>query len=174
MFAGGREGFIRDRSPRRRNSRERIWGWDSPLDGRSPRRRNSPERIGGWGSSPERIGDWDEAAADLKAAKDEAAKDKAALAKTVLEMEKKRKTFEAEKEALNEKIFLLLPPKSVKNDYLEQNPAKYIFRCSDGDIQIPDYGILQTEFYYKEGIIFYKKLIYSENKKDIEFLNHPK
>ena len=109
MLAGGREGFIRDRSPRRRNSRERIGGWGSPLDGRSPRRQNSPERIGGWGSSPERIGrtweDWDEAATDLKAAKDEAAKDKAALAKTVLEMEKKRKTFEAEKEALNETIF---------------------------------------------------------------------
>ena len=110
MFAGGREGFIRDRSPRRRNSRERIGGWGSPLDGRSPRRRNSPERIGGWGGSPERIGDWDEAAADLQAAKDEAAKDKAALAKTVLEMEKKRKAFEAEKEALNEKIFCCFLP----------------------------------------------------------------
>ena len=134
MFPGGREGYSRERSPLGRNSR-------------------------GWNSSA-----ISEAAAELKAAKDEAAKDKAILAKTVLEMEKKRKASEAEKEALNEKIFLLLPPKSVKNDYLEQNPAKYVFRCSDGDIQIPEYGILQTEFYYKEGMIFYKNLTYIDDQ----------
>ena len=69
-------------------------------------------------------------------------------------MDKKRKASEAEKEALNEKIFLLLPPKSVKNDYVEQKAAKYVFQCSDGDIQIPEYGIMQTEFYYQEGIKF--------------------
>ena len=33
MFAGGREGFIRDRSPRRRNSRERIGGGTVPWTG---------------------------------------------------------------------------------------------------------------------------------------------
>lgn len=126
----GGEGYFRERSPLRRNSRERTGGWNSSAIS--------------------------EVAAELKAAKDEAAKDKAALEKTVLEMEKKRKASEAEKEALNEQIFLLLPPKSVKNDYVEQNPAKFIFRCSDGDIQIPEYGILQTEFYYKERIISYK------------------
>ena len=130
MFAGGREGYLNARSPPGRNVREKTGVWNSSAIS--------------------------EAAAQLKAAKDEAARDKATLAKTVLEMEKKRKASEAEKEALNEKIFLLLPPKSVKNDYLEQNPAKYVFRCHDGDIQIPEYGILQTEFYYKERMNSYE------------------
>ena len=78
----------------------------------------------------------------------------ASIEKAILEMDKKRKASEAEKEALNEKIFLLLPPKSVKNDYVEQKPAKYVFKCSDGDIQIPEYGIMRTEFYYQEGVKF--------------------
>ena len=46
-------------------------------------------------------------------------------------------------------LTLLRPPKFAKNEYLEQKPAKYIFKCMDGDIQIPEYGILRTEFYYK-------------------------
>ena len=46
-------------------------------------------------------------------------------------------------------LSLLRPPKFAKNEYLEQTPAKYVFKCMDGDIQIPEYGILRTEFYYK-------------------------
>ena len=49
-------------------------------------------------------------------------------------------------------ISYLIPPKSAKNDYLEQKPAKYVFKCRDGDIQIPEYGIFRTDFYYKERI----------------------
>ena len=62
-------------------------------------------------------------------------------------MERKRKADEA-----LEIIAFLLPPKSAKNDYVEQKPAKYVFKCMDGDIQIPEYGILRTEFYYQEKI----------------------
>ena len=46
----------------------------------------------------------------------------------------------------------LTPPKSAKNDYVEQKPAKYVFKCMDGDIQIPEYGILRTDFYYQAQI----------------------
>ena len=55
-------------------------------------------------------------------------------------------------EAKDEMISLLLPPKSAKNEYIEQQPAKYVFKCMDGDIQIPEYGIFRTDFYYKERI----------------------
>ena len=48
---------------------------------------------------------------------------------------------------------MLLPPKSIKNEYLEQTQAKFAFKCKDGDIQIPEYGILRTEFYYQVGIV---------------------
>ena len=99
------------------------------------------------------IGSYHASPSIIKAVKDEAAEKIAAMEKTVMEIDKKRKASEAEKEALSEKIFLLLPPKSVKNDYFEQKQAKYVFKCSDGDIQIPEYGIMQTEFYYQEGII---------------------
>ena len=51
-----------------------------------------------------------------------------------------------------EMIGFLIPPKSAKNDYVEQKPAKYVFKCMDGDIQIPEYGILRTEFYYQERV----------------------
>ena len=61
---------------------------------------------------------------------------------------RKRKAVE-EKEDM---IAFLRPPKSAKNDYVEQKPAKYVFECMDGDIQIPEYGILKTDFYYKERI----------------------
>lgn len=50
----------------------------------------------------------------------------------------------------NEIISLLLPPKSAKNEYIEQRPAKYVFKCMDGEIQIPEYGLLRTEFYYQQ------------------------
>ena len=53
----------------------------------------------------------------------------------------------------DEIIALLLPPKSVKNEYLEQKPAKYVFQCLDGDIQVSEYGILRTEFYCQVRII---------------------
>ena len=49
-------------------------------------------------------------------------------------------------------ISYLIPPKSAKNDYIEQKPAKYVFKCMDGDIQIPEYGIFRTDFYNKERI----------------------
>ena len=72
-----------------------------------------------------------------------------------LEQAKERKRKAAE--AFNVKedmIAFLLPPKSAKNDYVEQKPAKYVFKCMDGDIQIPEYGILRTDFYYQERIIY--------------------
>ena len=50
-------------------------------------------------------------------------------------------------------IGLLLPPKSIKNDYVEQKPAEYVFKCMDGLIHVPEYGILRTEFYYQDPII---------------------
>ena len=64
-------------------------------------------------------------------------------------MEQKRKASETIK-AQEEMIAFLRPPKSAKNDYVEQKPAKYVFKCMDGDIQIPEYGILRTEFYYQD------------------------
>ena len=64
------------------------------------------------------------------------------------ERDRKRKASEAK----DEMIAFLLPPKSAKNDYMDQKPAKYVFKCMDGDIQIPEYGILRTEFYYQERI----------------------
>ena len=63
----------------------------------------------------------------------------------------KRKAAEA-LEVKEDIISYLIPPKSAKNDYMEQKPAKYVFKCRDGDIQIPDYGIFRTDFYYKERI----------------------
>ena len=54
-------------------------------------------------------------------------------------------------------IALLLPPESIKNEYVEQEPAKYIFKCMDGDIHVPEYGILRTEFYYQDPITYYFK-----------------
>ena len=69
------------------------------------------------------------------------------------ELEIKRKTDEII-QAKDEMIAFLLPPKSAKNDYLEQKPAKYVFQCLDGDIQIPEYGILRTEFYYQVRVIY--------------------
>ena len=49
-------------------------------------------------------------------------------------------------------ISFLRPPKMAKNEYMEQTPAKYVFQCSDGEIQIPEYGLLRTDFYYQERI----------------------
>ena len=71
----------------------------------------------------------------------------------------KRKASEAF-ESKNEIIALLLPPKSAKTEYDEQKPAKYVFKCMDGDIQIPEYGMLRTEFYYQEWIILLRSVVF--------------
>ena len=75
------------------------------------------------------------------------------MGRTILELERKRKASEVEQAAKDDMIALLLPPKSVKNEYVEQTPAKYVFKCKDGDIQIPEYGISRTDFYYQDGIL---------------------
>ena len=64
------------------------------------------------------------------------------------EIRLKRKASEDLK-AKDALLLLLRPPKFAKNDYLEQKPAKYSFKCMDGDIQVPEYGILRTDFYNK-------------------------
>ena len=46
-------------------------------------------------------------------------------------------------------LILPRPPKVAKNEYCEQKPTKYVFKCMDGDIHIPEYGLLQTDFYYQ-------------------------
>ena len=56
-------------------------------------------------------------------------------------------------------ISLLLPPPSVKKEYEDQIPAKYVFKCKDGEIQVPEYGILRSEFYYQEWIVIQLSLI---------------
>ena len=55
-------------------------------------------------------------------------------------------------EEKDEMILFLRPPKMAKNEYMEQTPAKFCFQCSDGEIQIPEYGLLRTDFYYQERI----------------------
>ena len=55
-------------------------------------------------------------------------------------------------EANEEIISLLKPPQYAKNDYIEQKTAKYVFKCLDGDIQIPEYGMFRTDFYHKDRI----------------------
>ena len=55
-------------------------------------------------------------------------------------------------EEKDEMIMFLRPPKMAKNEYMEQTPAKYVFQCRDGEIQIPEYGLLRTDFYYQERI----------------------
>ena len=64
------------------------------------------------------------------------------------ELEQRKRKAEAIEDK-DEMIALLQPPKSARNEYVEQKPAKYVFKCMDGDIQIPEYGILRTDFYYK-------------------------
>ena len=54
--------------------------------------------------------------------------------------DKKRQTS-PEIKVKDEMIALILPPKSVKNKYLEQNTAKYVFKWMNGDIHIPEYGL---------------------------------
>ena len=51
-----------------------------------------------------------------------------------------------------ETVSYLLPPKFSKNEYLEQKAAQYVFKCKDGDIQIPEFGIFRSDFYCKERI----------------------
>ena len=54
----------------------------------------------------------------------------------------------------DEMLALLQPPQSIKNEYLEQNPAKYVFKCMDGEIHVSEYGISRTEFYYQDQITY--------------------
>ena len=88
---------------------------------------------------------------ERKKAADEYAK----LAKEYALKEKalKRKNAEVVR-AKEDVISYLTPPKSAKNDYMERKPAKYVFKCMDGDIQIPEYGIFRTDFYNKERISY--------------------
>ena len=67
--------------------------------------------------------------------------------------ELKRKTSET-LFGKDDMIALLLPPKSVKNEYEEQKPAEYVFKCMDGDIHVPEYGISRTDFYYQDQITY--------------------
>ena len=85
--------------------------------------------------------------------KRKAADENAKLAKefALKEQTLKRKAAE-DVRAKEDIISYLIPPKSAKNDYMEQKQAKYVFKCMDGDIQIPEYGIFRTDFYYKERI----------------------
>ena len=69
----------------------------------------------------------------------------------ILEYTAKLKRCAEEKD---EMIEFLRPPKIAKNEYLEQKLSKFVFKCSDGDIQIPEYGLLRTDFYYQERIHF--------------------
>ena len=70
--------------------------------------------------------------------------------------ERKRKASETFDKALL-RIALSLPPESIKNDYVEQKPAEYVFKCMDGLIHVPEYGILRTEFYYQDPIMYFPK-----------------
>ena len=63
-----------------------------------------------------------------------------------------KRTASEDSEAKDEMLLLLRPPKYAKNEYLEQKPAKYVFRCRDGDIQIPEYGMLRSDFYHEAWI----------------------
>ena len=47
----------------------------------------------------------------------------------------------------------MLPGQSFKNEYLEQIPAKYVFKCKDGLIQVSEYGISRSEFYFQEWVV---------------------
>ena len=44
----------------------------------------------------------------------------------------------------------LLPCRTAKDEYIKQEPSDYVFKCMDGDIHIPEYGLLKTDFYYKD------------------------
>ena len=70
--------------------------------------------------------------------------------------ERKRKASETFDKALL-RIALSLPPESIKNDYVEQKPAEYVFKCMDGLIHVSEYGILRTEFYYQDQITYSSK-----------------
>ena len=67
--------------------------------------------------------------------------------------ERKRKASETFIDK-DEMLALLQPPKSIKNEYVEQKPAKYVFKCMDGEIHVPEYGISRTEFYYQDQITY--------------------
>ena len=55
-------------------------------------------------------------------------------------------------------IPFLLPCRTAKDEYIEQEPSDYVFKCMDGDIHIPEYGLLKTDFYYKEWMSYTLKV----------------
>jgi len=67
----------------------------------------------------------------------------------------------------NGSISFLSPCKTALHDYQEQKPAKYTFKCLDGDIQVSEYGFLITDFYYKQGKA-------RENKENGNIFNYEK
>ena len=74
-------------------------------------------------------------------------KEKSRPVKTAPESPWKQKLKKSNKDDL---ISFLVPPKAAKSAYDNQEPSKYVFKCLDGDIQIPEYGIRRTDFYYKQ------------------------
>ena len=50
-------------------------------------------------------------------------------------------------------LLLLLPCRTAKDEYCKQEPSDYVFKCMDGDIHIPEYGLLKTDFYIKEWMM---------------------
>ena len=63
-----------------------------------------------------------------------------------------RLKWKTKAEAIEDMLSFLKAPKYAKDDYMEQKAAKYVFKCMDGDIQIPEYGMIRTDFYYKDLI----------------------
>ena len=132
-------------------------GWGSPVRDRHTGTSYVPR---------ERIEAIKEAAS--KQARDEAVKEysarEAAIKRKFIEtFEDKDREIAAKDEELSAKdgmITLLSPPKMAKNEYVEQTQAKYVFKCMDGDIQIPEYGILRTDFYYQEWITYFSLYIF--------------
>ena len=99
-----------------------------------------------------------ELSAIIKRAREEERKKAVKLAQEYASKEKalKRKADEAVEDlrAKEEVMSYLKPPKCAKNDYMERKPAKYVFKCLDGDIQIPAYGLNRTDFYIQDRISY--------------------
>ena len=75
-------------------------------------------------------------------------KEKSMPVRTAPESPWKQKLKKSNKDEL---ISFLVPPKTAKSEYEKQETSKYVFKCLDGDIQIPEYGIRRTDFYYKQS-----------------------
>ena len=77
-----------------------------------------------------------------------ALREKSRPVKTVPESPWKQKLKKSNKDEL---ISFLAPPKAAKSEYEKQEPSEYVFKCLDGDIHIPEYGIRRTDFYYEQS-----------------------